>query len=145
MPATSRRTGAACLALLAVLAAACGELGPRDVAGTYTLRSVAGQPLPWLAWYTAGSGAHYVDADTLWLDPTGVARHRSYPLNFLYTDVSGDSGSWAVSGSKVLIHWHAAYPGQVDTVTAAFSSPASGPAELRIVPPFMSAEFRYVR
>ena len=144
--AATRWTVAECLVLCAA-AAGCGDLGPRDVdaAGTYTLRAVSGRTLPYMSWFTAGSGPHYIVADTLWLAATGSASRRQYESGRSGTSVYADSGTWAVHGSSVLLRWRSAYPTPSDTVTATVRSLAAGSAELRYTAPYTSAEYQYVR
>lgn len=64
------------LACIAVLAIGCGTpTDAKPLAGTYVLRTIAGDPLPALAWQTEYTAIHIV-ADTLLIRPRGRAEER---------------------------------------------------------------------
>jgi hypothetical protein len=64
------------LACIAILAVGCGS--PTDsnpLAGTFVLRTIAGEALPALAWETEYTAIHII-ADTLLIPPRGRAEER---------------------------------------------------------------------
>ena len=109
------------LALLVLGFAACDGLGPEDVAGTYTLQSINGDPLPWIYYQvgdfgvgvTAGSMALNRDrtcseGQTITETVAGVADYNVSTRECTYT-LNGDAitvrfpsdGGASVSGSIV--------------------------------------------
>ena len=109
------------VALLVIGFAACDGLGPEDVAGTYTLQSINGDPLPWIYYQvadvsigiTAGSMALNRDrtcseGQTITETAAGVADHHVSTRECTYT-LNGDAitvtfpsdGGASVSGSIV--------------------------------------------
>ncbi len=77
MPST-RLAPRALLVLLAAISLACDDpLRPADVAGTYVLRTVRGEPLPALLWQ--GDRAEMrIFADTVVLNADGTGREVSH-------------------------------------------------------------------
>ena len=64
------------IALLAL--ASCNDpVGPDATLGMYVLHSVAGEPLPRVAWATEQDGTLTLLADTIWLDGRGGAKRRT--------------------------------------------------------------------
>lgn len=95
-----RRSQAALLAI--VLLAGCGEpLGPEDVAGTYVLRSIAGELLPAVA-LASGDGAFRIVVDTLRLRADGTGRRLTATEIELAAAPAGGDGQEIVRGEREL-------------------------------------------
>ena len=95
-----RRSRAALLAI--VLLAGCGEpLGPEDVAGTYVLRSIAGEPLPAVS-LASGDGTFRIVADTLRLRADGTGRRLTTAEIELAVAPAGEDGQEVVRGERAL-------------------------------------------
>jgi hypothetical protein len=97
---TSRRSRAALLAT--VLLAGCGEpLGPEDVAGTYVLRSVAGELLPAVA-VASDDATFRIVADTLRLRADGTGRRLTTTEIEPAVAPAGGNGPEVVRGERAL-------------------------------------------
>ena len=115
------------LAFLILGSTACNGIGPEDVAGTYTLRSVNGEPLPWIYYQlndfsvgvTAGSMTLNQDrtcseGQTITETLAGVPdlnvsmRECTYRLNgdaitVTYPSIGGVSVSGSIVGSQLTL------------------------------------------
>jgi hypothetical protein len=110
---------AALLATSAALLAACATggdpAGPTDrPAGTYTLRTVAGQRLPVPLTADAGSGLREITSEVLTLRGDGtftrVAALRVTGAGVAAVEHSLDAGTWTADGAQVVLRIGSAGP-----------------------------------
>ena len=95
-----------------LLAAACTDpVSPDGLQGTYVLRTVAGEPLPRVAWSTELDGTATILADTIRLDGRGGASRRTVvhrTANQWMPETTYDAQrrlEYAVSGARIEIGW----------------------------------------